>query len=117
MEARELVIGDVIILEEGNTIPADAKILAGYDDKDGSQVRSCLASRNVPTLDLFILTDDYYHHYLTFLANRLNRSLINVMPRQRNRQIMMMVLMMRTTKKLIKGLLYSPSISLLSPVR
>ncbi|EGO25552.1 hypothetical protein SERLADRAFT_355758 [Serpula lacrymans var. lacrymans S7.9] len=37
IEARELVLGDIIILEEGGTIPADAKILANYDDKDGSK--------------------------------------------------------------------------------
>lgn len=35
IEARELVPGDVIILEEGSTIPADAKIIADYNDKKG----------------------------------------------------------------------------------
>ncbi|KAJ6620759.1 putative hydrogen-exporting ATPase [Mycena sp. CBHHK59/15] len=39
IEARELVPGDIVILEEGSTIPADAKILASYDDKDGSKKR------------------------------------------------------------------------------
>ncbi|KAK7007828.1 plasma membrane ATPase [Favolaschia claudopus] len=39
IEARELVPGDIVVLEEGNTIPADAKILASYDDKDGSNAR------------------------------------------------------------------------------
>ncbi|ETW74592.1 P-type ATPase [Heterobasidion irregulare TC 32-1] len=40
IEARELVAGDIVILEEGSTIPADAKILANYDDKDGSKSRA-----------------------------------------------------------------------------
>ncbi|KAJ7101648.1 plasma-membrane proton-e [Mycena epipterygia] len=39
IEARDLVPGDIVILEEGNTIPADAKILASYDDKDGSKAK------------------------------------------------------------------------------
>ncbi|KAF8179372.1 hypothetical protein K438DRAFT_1680609 [Mycena galopus ATCC 62051] len=34
IEARELCPGDIVILEEGNTIPADAKILASYDDEE-----------------------------------------------------------------------------------
>lgn len=34
-----------IILEEGNTIPADAKILANYDDKDRSQAKDILSKR------------------------------------------------------------------------
>ncbi|KZT36280.1 plasma-membrane proton-e [Sistotremastrum suecicum HHB10207 ss-3] len=37
IEARELVPGDIVILEEGRTIPADAKILASYDDEGGKQ--------------------------------------------------------------------------------
>ncbi|KAJ7441468.1 plasma-membrane proton-e [Mycena galericulata] len=42
IEARDLVPGDIVILEEGNTIPADAKILASYDDKDGSKAKQQL---------------------------------------------------------------------------
>ncbi|KAJ7223598.1 hypothetical protein GGX14DRAFT_694453 [Mycena pura] len=42
IEAREVVPGDIVVLEEGNTIPADAKILANYDDKDGSQAKEFL---------------------------------------------------------------------------
>ncbi|KAJ7120689.1 plasma-membrane proton-e [Mycena crocata] len=42
IEARDLVPGDIVILEEGNTIPADAKILASYDDKDGSKAKQNL---------------------------------------------------------------------------
>ncbi|KAJ7303135.1 E1-E2 ATPase-domain-containing protein [Mycena albidolilacea] len=38
VEAREVVPGDILILEEGNTIPADAKSLVSYDDKDGVKV-------------------------------------------------------------------------------
>ncbi|KZT71324.1 plasma-membrane proton-e [Daedalea quercina L-15889] len=32
IEARDIVPGDIIVLEEGRTIPADAKILADYND-------------------------------------------------------------------------------------
>ncbi|KAJ7935899.1 plasma-membrane proton-e [Mycena leptocephala] len=39
IEARDLCPGDILILEEGSTIPADAKILASYDDKDGSKAK------------------------------------------------------------------------------
>ncbi|TDL15261.1 plasma-membrane proton-e [Rickenella mellea] len=42
IEARDLVPGDIVVLEEGNTIPADAKIVASYDDKDGSKSRGLL---------------------------------------------------------------------------
>lgn len=38
IEARDLVPGDIVILEEGATIAADAKILGDYEDKDGSKV-------------------------------------------------------------------------------
>ncbi|GAA5913171.1 hypothetical protein JCM6882_005807 [Rhodosporidiobolus microsporus] len=38
IEAKELVPGDIIVIEEGSTIPADGKVLAGYDDKDSSDV-------------------------------------------------------------------------------
>ncbi|GAA6026780.1 hypothetical protein JCM8097_005856 [Rhodosporidiobolus ruineniae] len=38
IEARELVPGDIIVIEEGATIPADAKILCDYKDKDKSDV-------------------------------------------------------------------------------
>ncbi|KAF7970177.1 hypothetical protein HWV62_24898, partial [Athelia sp. TMB] len=40
IEARDLVAGDIVVLEEGSTIPADAKILGSYEDKDGSKVDS-----------------------------------------------------------------------------
>ncbi|WWC63631.1 plasma-membrane proton-efflux P-type ATPase [Kwoniella dejecticola CBS 10117] len=42
IEARELVPGDIIVLEEGNTIAADAKILGDYNDKDGSKSKAIL---------------------------------------------------------------------------
>ncbi|KZP24984.1 plasma-membrane proton-e [Athelia psychrophila] len=42
IEARELVAGDIVVLEEGGTIPADAKILGSYEDKDGSKSRTIL---------------------------------------------------------------------------
>ncbi|KAJ7767693.1 putative hydrogen-exporting ATPase [Mycena metata] len=43
IEARELCPGDIVILEEGNTIPADARILASYDDKDGAKAKEIQA--------------------------------------------------------------------------
>ena len=46
IEARELVAGDIIVLEEGKTIPADARILANYDDKGGKQAAEILEKRN-----------------------------------------------------------------------
>ncbi|KAI0920015.1 hypothetical protein AcV7_006027 [Taiwanofungus camphoratus] len=45
IEARELVPGDIVILEEGRTIPADAKILADYNDKSGAQSKPVLEKR------------------------------------------------------------------------
>ncbi|KAI0322629.1 plasma-membrane proton-e [Amylostereum chailletii] len=45
VEARELVPGDVVIVEDGQTVPADGKILASYDDHDGSQARAILETR------------------------------------------------------------------------
>uniref|UniRef100_A0A0K3CLV9 P-type H(+)-exporting transporter n=1 Tax=Rhodotorula toruloides TaxID=5286 RepID=A0A0K3CLV9_RHOTO len=42
IEARELVPGDIIVIEEGQTIPADARILCSYDDKDSNDVHSRL---------------------------------------------------------------------------
>lgn len=45
VEARDLVPGDILILEEGSTIAADAKILGNYDDKDGSEVSHANAIR------------------------------------------------------------------------
>ncbi|WVR09316.1 plasma-membrane proton-efflux P-type ATPase [Kwoniella sp. DSM 27419] len=42
IEARELVPGDILVLEEGNTIAADAKILGDYEDKDGSKSKAIL---------------------------------------------------------------------------
>ncbi|KAF8330585.1 plasma-membrane proton-e [Cantharellus anzutake] len=40
VEARELVIGDIIILQEGHTIPADARILADYEHRDQYKAKS-----------------------------------------------------------------------------
>ncbi|ODN73166.1 plasma-membrane proton-efflux P-type ATPase [Cryptococcus amylolentus CBS 6039] len=42
IEARELVPGDVLVLEEGQTIAADAKIIGDYEDKDGSKSKQVL---------------------------------------------------------------------------
>ncbi|KAF8526632.1 plasma-membrane proton-e [Hysterangium stoloniferum] len=42
IEAREVVPGDIMIVEESNTIPADGKILASYDDKDCSKAKAIL---------------------------------------------------------------------------
>lgn len=39
IEARDLVPGDIVVLEEGSTIPADCKILGDYADKDGSKTK------------------------------------------------------------------------------
>jgi len=41
-EARDIVPGDIVIVEDGNTIPADGRVLADYDDKDGSAARAIL---------------------------------------------------------------------------
>jgi H+-transporting ATPase len=45
IEARELVIGDIIVLQEGKTIPADSTILANYEDKEGKQATEILEKR------------------------------------------------------------------------
>ena len=37
IEARELVPGDIVVAEDGSTIPCDGKVLADYEDKDLSQ--------------------------------------------------------------------------------
>ncbi|KAE8233069.1 hypothetical protein CF326_g1896 [Tilletia indica] len=37
IEARDLVPGDIVIIEDGKTVPCDGRLLADYDDKDGSQ--------------------------------------------------------------------------------
>ena len=37
IEARDLVPGDIVIAEDGSTIPCGGKVLADYDDKDLSQ--------------------------------------------------------------------------------
>ncbi|KDN53400.1 putative PMA1-H+-transporting P-type ATPase [Tilletiaria anomala UBC 951] len=42
VEARELVPGDIVIVEDGQTIPCDGRLLAEYDDKDGSQAYAIL---------------------------------------------------------------------------
>lgn len=40
VEARELVPGDIVIVEDGKTIPCDGRLLADYDDKDMSQANA-----------------------------------------------------------------------------
>jgi len=40
IEARELVPGDIVIVEDGKTVPCDGRLLADYDDKDGSQANA-----------------------------------------------------------------------------
>ncbi|MCO5560825.1 hypothetical protein L7F22_014445 [Adiantum nelumboides] len=40
IEARELVPGDIVIVEDGKTVPCDGRLLADYDDKDMSQANS-----------------------------------------------------------------------------
>ncbi|KZT60582.1 plasma-membrane proton-e [Calocera cornea HHB12733] len=42
IDARDIVPGDICIVEEGQTIPADGRILASYDDKDGSKAKQIL---------------------------------------------------------------------------
>lgn len=37
IEARDLVPGDIVVVEDGMTVPCDGKLLADYDDKDLSQ--------------------------------------------------------------------------------
>ncbi|TFY71243.1 hypothetical protein EVG20_g1768 [Dentipellis fragilis] len=45
IDARELVPGDIVVVEEGFTVPADGKVLANYDDKDRSQAKDILETR------------------------------------------------------------------------
>ncbi|KZV90146.1 putative PMA1-H+-transporting P-type ATPase [Exidia glandulosa HHB12029] len=45
IEARDIVPGDVFVVEEGQTVPADGRILASYDDKDGKQAKEILNKR------------------------------------------------------------------------
>lgn len=40
VEARELVPGDIVVVEDGKTIPCDGRVLAEYDDKDGSKANA-----------------------------------------------------------------------------
>ena len=37
VEAREIVPGDIVVVEDGMTVPCDGRLLADYDDKDLSQ--------------------------------------------------------------------------------
>ena len=37
IEAREIVPGDIVVVEDGMTVPCDGRLLADYDDKDLSQ--------------------------------------------------------------------------------
>ncbi|KAI0287666.1 plasma-membrane proton-e [Russula brevipes] len=43
--AREIVPGDIAVIEEGQTTPADGKIIAGYSDKDRHEAQSILEKR------------------------------------------------------------------------
>ncbi|KZT19439.1 plasma-membrane proton-e [Neolentinus lepideus HHB14362 ss-1] len=45
IEAREIVPGDIVVVEEGQTVPADGKILASYEDKDRSRAKSIMDKR------------------------------------------------------------------------
>ncbi|KAH8998130.1 plasma-membrane proton-e [Lactarius akahatsu] len=45
IEAREVVPGDIVVIEEGQTIPADGKILAEYSDKDRQKALSIVEKR------------------------------------------------------------------------
>ncbi|EIW68325.1 hypothetical protein TREMEDRAFT_44712 [Tremella mesenterica DSM 1558] len=42
IEARDLVPGDIVVLEEGSTIPADSKIIGDYNDKNGANSKDIL---------------------------------------------------------------------------
>lgn len=35
IEARDLVPGDIVVVEDGMTVPCDGRLLAAYEDKDG----------------------------------------------------------------------------------
>lgn len=37
IEARELVPGDIVLNKDGKPVPCDGRVLASYEDKDGSQ--------------------------------------------------------------------------------
>ncbi|KPV76078.1 uncharacterized protein RHOBADRAFT_53071 [Rhodotorula graminis WP1] len=43
IEARELVPGDIVVMEEGSTIPADCRVLCAYEDKDKGDLHDRLA--------------------------------------------------------------------------
>ncbi|KAF8271836.1 E1-E2 ATPase-domain-containing protein [Lactarius quietus] len=45
IEARELVPGDIAVTEEGQTIPADGKVLAEYSDKDRQKAQLIVEKR------------------------------------------------------------------------
>ncbi|KAJ3184542.1 hypothetical protein HDU87_003943 [Geranomyces variabilis] len=51
IEARELVIGDVIVLKEGKTIPADAKIVADYKTKEAPKTSAQTPTKAAKTDD------------------------------------------------------------------
>ncbi|GAA5900180.1 plasma-membrane proton-efflux P-type ATPase [Sporobolomyces salmoneus] len=43
IEAREVVPGDIIVLDEAQTIPAEAKLISSYEDRDNKDVYDRLA--------------------------------------------------------------------------
>lgn len=40
IEARDLVPGDIVVVEDGKTIPCDGRLLADYEDKDASKANA-----------------------------------------------------------------------------
>ena len=42
VEARDLVPGDIVVIEDGQTVPCDGRVLADYEDKDASKAAAIL---------------------------------------------------------------------------
>lgn len=42
IEAREVVPGDIVVVQDGQTVPCDGRLLADYSDKDGSAAAAIL---------------------------------------------------------------------------